>query len=167
MPASNKSVVSYPDVQQVFTVTSGAPNPLTNFKSITSSYSESAPQTGDWEAAYDIWAGTSVNDPGSLEIMIWVDNHGQVPAGTKVASTTINGQSYSVWSAGKTPVSLVLDSNQSSGTIDILGAMNYLKSAGYIPSNTGVNQIDFGWEICNTGGSTQTFSMNSYTLKAS
>jgi Glycosyl hydrolase family 12 len=99
--------------------------------------------------------------------MIWVDNHGQVPAGSKVATANIGGTSYGVWSAGSSPVSLVLNSNESSGTIDVLAALNWLKSNGYEPSNLAVNQIDFGWEICSTGGSAQTFKMNSFGIKSS
>jgi len=31
----------------------------------------------------------------------------------------------------------------------------------------GVNQVDFGFEICSTGGSAQKFSMSQYSLKSS
>jgi hypothetical protein len=161
MPASNKAVVSYPDDQQIYTLSNGNPDPLSNFNSITSSYNESGPSTGDYEAAYDMWANN-----GSIEIMIWVDNHGQTPAGSVVANPTIGGIGYSVYKAGST-VSMVLNSQASSGTVDLLAALNWLKSSGDEPSDLAINQIDFGWEICSTGGSTQKFTMNSFTIKSS
>jgi hypothetical protein len=172
MPASNTAVVSYPDTQQVYTTTSNTPNSLSNYSSITSSYAESGPTTSgdDYEAAYDIWAGTGSNDYAQ-EIMIWVDNHGQTPAGSDVASATIDGVGYKIWSTGKagavgSPVSMVLDSNQSSGSVNVLDDLNWLASNGYMPAGSGLNQIDFGWEICSTGGVSQTFTMSQYGLKA-
>jgi hypothetical protein len=162
MPASNTAVVSYPDIQQLYTTSSNTPTPLADFHSITSSYTESGPQGGDWEAAYDIWT-----DNYAVETMIWVDNHGQTPAGSKVATANINGVSYSVWSAGKDLVSLVLNSNQTSGSVDVLAALKWLQSNNYMNANAGVNQVDFGFEICSTGGSAQKFAMSQYSLKSS
>ena len=44
------SVKTYPSVQKTY------PNePVGQFTSMTSSYAESMPSTGDFEAAYDIW----------------------------------------------------------------------------------------------------------------
>jgi len=169
MPAKNTAVVSYPDVQEIYTTTGNRPDPLSSFRSITSSFAENGPGSGggdDYEAAYDIWAGTGTNS-GAQEIMIWVDNHGQTPAGSKVGTADIGGASYTVWSAGRNPVSLVLSSNETSGTIDILAALEWLESHGYMPAGSGVNQIDFGWEICSTGGSAKTFSMTRYGIESS
>jgi hypothetical protein len=169
MPAGNTAVVSYPDVQEIYTTASNRPDPLSSFRSITSSFTAKGPGSGggdDYEAAYDIWAGTGTNN-GAQEIMIWVDNHGQTPAGSKVATADIQGASYSVWSAGRNPVSLVLNSNKTSGTIDILAALDWLESHGYMPQGSGVNQINFGWEICSTGGSAKTFSVTRYKIKSS
>jgi hypothetical protein len=172
MPASNTAVVSYPDTQHIYTTTSNTPNPLSGFSSVTSSYTENGPAGSgdDYEAAYDIWAGTG-SDNGAQEIMIWVDNHGQRPAGSQVASATIDGVGYQIWSksgAGTVgdPVSMVMDSNQSSGSVNILDDLNWLKSNGYMPAGSGLNQIDFGWEICSTGGTAQTFTMSQYAVTA-
>jgi Glycosyl hydrolase family 12 len=169
MPAGRTGVVSYPDVQQIYTTTSDTPDPLSSFHSLTSSFTESGPGSSggnDYEAAYDIWAGTG-NHNGAQEIMIWVDNHGQTPAGSKVATADIGGTSYSVWSAGKNPVSLVLNTNETSGTINILAALDWLMSNGYMPAGSGVNQIDFGWEICSTGGTAKTFSLTQFGITSS
>jgi len=169
MPAGNGAVVSYPDIKQLYTTTSNTPDPLSDFKSITSSFAESGPGSGggdDYEAAYDIWAGTG-SDDYAQEIMIWVDTHGQIPAGSKAATADIGGTSYTVWSANDHPVSLVLDSNETSGTINILAALDWLMSHGYMPAGSGLNQIDFGWEICSTGGTAKTFRLTEYGIQSS
>jgi hypothetical protein len=168
LPASNKAVVSYPDTQQIYTTHSNQPNPLSGYSSITSSYAETSPATSgdDYEAAYDIWANA-----GSQEIMIWVDNHGQRPSGNDIASATIDGVGYQVWSNGgvgadSTPISLVMDKPQTSGTVNVLGDLKWLESSGYMKSGSGINQIDFGWELCSTGGTAQTFTLSQYSIKA-
>jgi hypothetical protein len=171
MPATNTAVVSYPDTQQIYTTSNNTSEPLSNFSSITSSYAESGPAGShdDYEAAYDIWlTGASGN---VQEIMIWVDNHGQRPAGSDVATATIDGSGYNIWSTsgagavGKT-VSMVLDSNQSSGSLNILDDLNWLKSNGYVPAGNGLGQLDFGFEICSTGGVPETFALSEYGIKA-
>jgi Glycosyl hydrolase family 12 len=172
LPASNTAVVADPDTQQIYTTDNDTPNPLSGYSSITSSYTESGPSTSgdDWEAAYDIWAGTGSNNYAQ-EIMIWVDNHGQAPAGSVVGSATIDGQGYKIWSTGKAgtvgnPVSMVLDSNQASGSVNVLDDMKWLESNGYVPAGSGLNQVDFGFELCSTGGTSQTFAVSQFGLKA-
>jgi hypothetical protein len=171
MPAGNTAVVSYPDTQQIYTTTADTPDPMSAFSSITSTYTEAGPGSGngnDYEAAYDIWAGTG-SDNYAQEIMVWVDNHGQRPAGNQVATATIDGASYQVWSTGSAgstgdPVSLVLNSNETSGTVNVLADLNWLESNGYMPAGSGLNQIDFGYEICSTGGVPETFTLSGYSL---
>ncbi len=173
MPASNTAVVSYPDAQETYTTASDTPSPLSDFSSITSSFAENGPASrgNDYEAAYDIWTGTG-NNNFAQEIMIWVDNHGQTPAGSDVASAAIGGVGYKVWSTSRAgtvgdTVSMVLDSNRSSGSVNILADLNWLESNGYLPAGSGLNQIDFGWEICSTGGVPETFTLSQYRITAS
>ena len=47
------------------------------------------------EAAYDIWLNN-----WDTELMIWVDNHGQVPAGKVVGTYTIYGEKWQLWQDG-------------------------------------------------------------------
>jgi hypothetical protein len=172
MPAGNTAVVSYPDTQQIYTTAKNTPNPLSGYASITSSYAGNSPVGAhdDYEAAYDIWAGTGSSNYAQ-EIMIWVDNHGQTPAGSAVASATIDGVGYKIWSTSKAgavgnTVSMVLNSNQPSGSVNVLDDLKWLESNGYMPAGSGLNQIDFGWEICSTGGVPETFALSQYGIKA-
>lgn len=173
-PSGNSAVVSYPDTQQLFNEP-----PISSFSSITSTFAQSGPGAGggdDYEAAYDLWTdsghpGTALGHDTLNEIMVWVANYGQRPSGTDVGNVTIGGVTYALWHSaarghGHNCVSLVLPSNESSGTVNILAILQYLASHGLINSNR-ISQIDFGWEICSTGGVAKTFSVTGYSLAAS
>ena len=174
IPAGNTAVVSYPDIQVNYLTTRNTSEPLSDFSSITSSFAENGPGNGgdDYEAAYDIWAGSGGHNFAN-EIMIWVDNHGQRPSGSDVATVSIDGVTYNLWHSpkkrarGHNTVSLVLPDNETSGTVNILGVLNWTISNGYVPSGSGLSQIDFGWEICSTGGVAKTFSLTGYSITSS
>jgi hypothetical protein len=165
--AGNTAVLAYPDVQQIFTLTSNAPAPLSSFSSVVSDFKESMPAGGDNEAAYDIWLGTSASRNSSQEVMIWVDNHRTNPPPGKVVSRpTFLGARYTVWYNNGT-VYMVRDRNETSGRIHILTMLDWLESHGYSPGGSGLNQIDFGWEICSTGGTPEIFTISRYDLRVS
>lgn len=160
--AGNTAVLTYPDVQQVFTLTNDTDPPISGFSSITSSFTEAMNATAktDGEAAYDIWLE---DGNGPNEIMIWVDNHGQRPSGDDKGSVVIGGTTYELW-IGSHTISFVMSGEQS-GTVDILAVLHWLQSGGYVSSTADMSQIDFGWEICSTGGVSETFTISSYTLE--
>lgn len=160
--AGNTGVLTYPDVGQVFTRSTNTDPPISAFSAITSSFTEAMDATArtDAEAAYDLWLD---NGSATEEIMIWVDNHGQTPAGDDKGSVVIGGTAYQVWSADGT-VSFVR-SNEQSGTVDVLAVLHWLQSKKYVISTADLGQVDFGWEICSTGGVPETFTVSSYTLK--
>ncbi len=166
-PGDNTAVLAYPDIQQIFTLTTDAPAPLSGFKTIFSDFKESMPNGGDNEAAYDIWLGTSASKSFSQEVMIWVDNHRTTPPPGKVVATpAFFGAKYMVWDDSGT-VYMVRDRNETSGRISILAMLNWLESHGYSPEGSGLNQVNFGWEICSTGGKAETFTMSRYDLRVS
>jgi hypothetical protein len=55
--------------------------------------------------------------------------------------------------------------NEASGTVDVLSMLTWLESHGYLPANSGVNQIDYGFEICSTPGA-ETFSVSQFAIKS-
>jgi hypothetical protein len=175
LSAGNTAVLSYPDAQDTLTDASGNPTPLSDFASLTSTYATQMPSdTGtagpadDYEAAYDIWLGHNAANY-SQEIMVWTDNHNQTPAGSDTGKTWTDpstGVAYEVWAnSGNNPVTLVRKSNTTSGSVDLLSLFNWLHSAGY-STETGVNQIDYGFELCSTSGHTEAFTVTGYTLDA-
>jgi hypothetical protein len=183
LAAGNTAVLSYPDSQDTVTNTNDEPVPLTKYTDIRSTYSVTMPgsphSSDDYEAAYDIWLGASTQTSwtNDQEIMIWTDNHGQTPAGNDTGKTWTDpstGDVYEIWlDSGKTTVSsgndivtLVSRANHASGAVDLLNVLKWLQSAGYTSANAGVDQIDYGFELCSTSGVTETFAVNGYTLDA-
>jgi hypothetical protein len=153
--ANNTEVLTYPSVQKNY------PNrALSSFTSMTSTYSENMNSTGgtDAEAAYDIW----VNDLNK-EVMFWVDDHGQTPAGKKTATVTLGGLTWTLWEESGY-YAFVLDHNATSGTVDLLAGIKYLISRGDLSASDKLWQVNFGWEICSTAGVAQTFTMSNFTL---
>jgi hypothetical protein len=154
-PVGNKTVETYPEIQQDFS------NVLvTSLPALTNSFTEAMPDvTGlDAEAADDVW----LNSYG-IEVMIWVDNVGQTPAGKIIGHATISGQSFAVWLRGTT-YSFVLSGNETSGQTHILTTLKWLQKQGYVPASATLTQVDFGWEIASTGGSPMDFTMTNYSL---
>jgi len=75
--SASTSVKTYPSVQRNY------PNrPYSTFSMLRSTFAEQMPSSGDFiaEAAYDLWLNNY-----SIEVMMWFDNHRQVPAGNVIA----------------------------------------------------------------------------------
>ena len=162
MPRGNTAVLTYPNVAQLLTGTSDTGPAVTRFTRITSRYAERSPAgRGDWEAAYDIWSSRTGRGPA--EIMIWVDNHGQTPAGHVTAHARVYGQRWAVWSAGDT-VSLVLGHRQRAGRVHILALLRWLVAHRYMRATATIDQVQFGWELCSTGGKWRVFRVGRYNL---
>jgi Glycosyl hydrolase family 12 len=156
-PAGNTAVLTYPAVQSNFNATPA----LSSFRSITSSDTETSPHVGDYEVAYDCWFNNQAN-----EVMVWVDNYNQVPAGKKVvAGVTVGGHSWDVWwvqSSGY--LAFNVTSTLASGTVDLLALFKYAVTNAWLPANSTVGQLAFGIEVCSTGGNAATFTIDNYML---
>ena len=165
--AGNTAVLTYPDIQQVFALTSNTSPTISGFSSITSTFAENMHATSGTiaQAAYDVWLD---NTSGPNEVMIWVDNAGRGSGGaTKIGDATIGGQAFTVYQYGGGEIIFSLNQNEQSGTVDILSTLKWLQNKGLVSAGAGIGQVDFGWEICSTGGQPQTFTVSSYTLKSS
>jgi hypothetical protein len=128
---------------------------------MTSSYAETmnAVSGTDAEAAYDIWINGL-----NKEVMVWVDNHGQTPSGSKVATTTFSGATWDLYETGGGYMAFVREGNASSGTVDLLAALQYLEGRGDLAASDVLWQVNFGWEICSTAGAPETFTISNYSL---
>jgi hypothetical protein len=156
------AVKSYPNVHQDF-----SSKPLiSSFKTITSSFAETGPHVGIYEYAYDIWINGIAGGNGSTEVMIWHDNFGQTPAGTKQGTATFDGRTYDVWRSGTSIVSFVDTANTTTGTINLLGIFKYMISQGWIPATSNLQQIDYGPELISTNGQSATFKVTNFSLTA-
>jgi cellulose 1,4-beta-cellobiosidase len=83
------------------TTGSGLPIRVSALRSARSSWSTDTPSSGAQDTAYDIWfntAPTTSGQPDGAELMIWLNSRGPVqPAGSMVATTTIDGATWHVW----------------------------------------------------------------------
>jgi hypothetical protein len=63
-----------------------------------------------------------------------------------------------IWQLGGT--------NERSGSVDILAMLTWLQDHGYLPPGSGLWQIDYGFEICSTGGQPETFAVSHFSISA-
>ena len=171
---STTDVKTYPDVQMDFQqsgAATGSGVPIDSFHSVTSTFAETSPHVGIYEDAYDIFVNSStLVGPGTTEIMIWVDNYGQVPAGSKFASAvSLDGRAYDVWyeadnGNGGHYIAFVANTNFTSGTVDLLAFFDYATQQSWIPATAPLNQVCFGVEICETNGAAATFEFTDFSI---
>jgi hypothetical protein len=84
---------------------------------------------------------------------------------------TLGGQGYTVYQNGN-EIIVSLDGSggtgtfaqQASGTVNILGVLTWVQAHVSGHSNMTLSAIDFGWEICSTGGSNEQFTLSKYIL---
>jgi hypothetical protein len=177
-PKGNTAVMTYPDSDAIY----NAP--------LISSYSYLYSSFGEWmqtsrdssvEAAYDIWLNGYSN-----EVMIWtdIDNRslaGCTPLASQISFGGSNGIPEHVWNLCQYGGSeLVWELDQPSlgrgtsdvfgithGSVDVLAMLTYLMNNGYLPTTTTLTQLEYGFEICSTGGANQIFQVNNWSVTAS
>lgn len=158
--AGNTEVLTYPSVQVNYNSQDGYP--LSRFSSMTSSWAEQMPSVSglDAEAAYDIW----LNDLNK-EVMVWVDNHGQTPAGSKVATYSVSGATWNLYvTSDNSYMAFVREGNADSGSVNLFTLLKYLEGRGLLSSSDTLWQVNFGFEISSTGGRPASFSVTNYSL---
>ena len=174
-PANAGNVQYYPNTQEVETTaasnSTGQGQLVSGFSAISSTFNTTSPSdaNGNWELAYDLWFDNRAGD-----VMIWENTstaRGTGGAHVINSNLTIGGQSYTLLeNCGSTcapksdEIMLVHNTNATTGTENILADLTYLQGAGYVPSATGISEVNFGWEICGTVGTTENFALNSYSL---
>jgi hypothetical protein len=76
-----------------------------NIASASTSVSITQPSGYNNDSAYDIWfnqTSTTSGQPNGTEIMIWINHQGSIqPFGSQVATETIDGASYEVWTGNQ------------------------------------------------------------------
>ena len=136
---------------------------LNSLSSVTSSFSESNPGSGNWESAYDIWLNSS-----GYEVMVWTYVSGDVgPLGSVVGTVSLAGSTWTLYAGnnGSNPTySFVRSGNESSGTINLLDLLKYLENTkGYFSDPT-LSTVQYGWEISSTNNAQEDFTINSYSV---
>jgi hypothetical protein len=162
MPSGNTAVVSFPNTGANYD------NPaLSSFSSIYSSFSETMNANSATNAhnGYDLWFNNWNN-----EVMIQTDF---APSGERCgsyeASATFggsNGVPVQTWSLCQFGSELIwqLATNESSGSVDIKAMTTWLENKGYLPGNSTVTALSFGFEISSTGGQNVKFSVSNFSI---
>jgi hypothetical protein len=161
--STNTAVLVYPNVQENYS------SAVSSYSSISSSYAANSTSAGDYEFAYDIWLnGYST---GHNEVMIWTQNHGQTPGGSLVASDiTVSGLTWDLYASSDNSYIAFVPANgaaYSSGTLNLLAMFDYLMQNGNIASTSTLTQIDYGVEVCNTGGAEGQFNVTNFSISTS
>jgi len=187
----NTSIQSYPDSDAVFISTAPA---LSTYTSIISTFSHNMNLNSgtDAEAAYDIWIDPVDSQTGNrYEVMIWTQqSHRGEPAGctqTQLAQTTFGGSNgvpqytWDLYSCTQGEYVWQLDPAQfgvsdwngvwglTNGSVDVLSMLKYLQTLhGSMtwtdPSNGYLSQLEYGFEIASTGGVSENFQVNGWTV---
>ncbi len=140
----------------------GSTAPITAWKSITSTFSEAFPPAGTWDAAYDVWLNN-----WSTEIMIWNQWAGAQSYWPSQATTalTLDGVPYHFYNNGG-ELMFFRDTQTSSGSVDVLAALQWLVSQGLVQSTDVPTQLEYGVEVCSTSGA-QTFPLTGLSFALS
>ncbi|MDA9421092.1 glycosyl hydrolase [Bradyrhizobium sp. CCBAU 53380] len=169
-----------PDTSGIKSYPHGAFNvekPLSAINHLSSSYHQSAPASGRWNFAYDIWDSSN-----AYEIMLWTnytgnaDGSGDVkPISYKYNSSgtaaipvytgvIVGGATWNVfegWNNHKV-ISFLRTSKTNSETVDIKSILQWTRSKGYF-SDIVVGSVQYGIEITSSPGG-QHFDVNHWSV---
>ncbi|MEE1799570.1 hypothetical protein ACIQVO_01010 [Streptomyces sp. NPDC101062] len=152
-------IKSYPNAKKVIG------KPLNSLSSLRSSYNVTVPSSGAYNTSYDIWDSNY-----DYEIMLWMNYRGAVgPLGTSQGSLTLGGHSWTVYkgSNGSNEVfSFLRTSNSTSGTVDVLPILKWIKDTKGWWGNVTVGDVQFGYEITSSSGGLD-FTTNSFSVSGS
>ena len=162
--SGSKSVKTYPNVHRDFNSPA-----ISSLKSVTSTFAESDPAgaPGAYENAYDIWLNGIANPAsGSDEVMIWNENHGQIPGGSPQGTVTVDGHSFTVWKGDGNYFAFVANQTFTAGTLNLLSFFQYLMGKGWVPGNSTLSEVCYGVEVVATNGA-ETFNVTNFSVDAS
>ena len=160
---SGTAVETYPDVASAYYRDGVIPyRKLTHLRSWYSVSMPARPARYIAEAAYDIWVNGY-----ATEVMAWVDNHGQTPAGSVIAAYRIYGETWKLWKGdcGQPCYSFVRKTGFSRRTVHLLSMLRILVQRHAIGTGATVTDVQFGFEICSTGGRWRNFTVRNYALR--
>ncbi|MFC8433611.1 hypothetical protein [Streptomyces sp. NPDC057253] len=152
-------IKSYPDSKKVINKS------ITSLSSLTSNYNVTVPSSGAYNTSYDIW-----DTDYDYEIMLWVNKTGAVgPLGTSQGNVTLGGHTWTVYKGnnGANEVfSFVRTSNSTSGSVNVLPILKWIKDTKGWFGNETIGDVQFGFEITSSSGGLN-FTTNNLTVSSS
>ncbi|MEO5774439.1 MAG: hypothetical protein ABIQ32_10030 [Sphingomicrobium sp.] len=143
---------------------------IDSMNTLTSSWNQTTPSFGSWDAAYDVWDSNH-----SHEIMIWTNWMGNInpisynwnSSGQPVprnSNVCVGGSCWNVYlgSNGANQVlSFLRTSKTNSGSVDIKALLKWAKSQG-IFGNLYIGSVQYGVEITSTNNTGTNFGFTNY-----
>jgi hypothetical protein len=156
---NTSGVKSYPDQAK------SVGRSLNSLSHVTSSFRQTVPGSGGFESAYDIWL-----NGGGIEVMVWTSTHGGVaPLGSNTGNLTIGGNTWTVYAdsnGSNQTYSFKRTSNENAGTVNLLDLLKWLQNSRHYYNNPPLSQVQYGFEISDTGGRQETFAITGYSVSA-
>ncbi|HEU5332252.1 MAG TPA: hypothetical protein VFU73_05805, partial [Actinocrinis sp.] len=90
--------------------------------------------------------------------------------GSSIGNLTLNSNTWTVYvgNNGSNPVySFVRTSNETSGSVNILGILKWMENTKGYFSNPTLSTIQYGFEISGTGNVQENFTITNYSASAS
>jgi Glycosyl hydrolase family 12 len=142
------------------------PMRISQIHSARSSASFSFPRSGVYNGSYDIWLDPSPRKDGvnRQELMVWFNHRGPVhPVGSRVATVSIGGHRWDVWSGNNGSsdvVSYVARSSIKRWNFSILPFINNAKTRSKVTSSWYLTSIQAGFEpwVGGTGLAVKSFT---------
>ncbi|WP_327002520.1 glycosyl hydrolase family 5 [Dactylosporangium sp. NBC_01737] len=144
------------------------PMQIGKISSATSSVSFSYPASGVYNVSYDIWLDPAANSHGTnkQELMIWFAKRGPIhPVGSRVATATIGGHTWDVWSGfngSSDVVSYVAQSPITKWNFDVRAFIDNVKTRSTVTNAWYMTSIQAGFEpwVGGTGLAVNDFAAN-------
>jgi Glycosyl hydrolase family 12 len=137
---------------------------LSALHSVDSSFNVTVPSSGVYNTAYDIW-----DDNKQFETMLWMNKATASPMGTSQGNVTLGGHTWTVYrgaNGNNAVFSFVRTSNTTSGTVDLLPILNWIKNdRGWFGDIT-LGDVQFGYEITSSPAGLN-FTTNSFSVTSS
>ena len=160
------AVKAYPNVHRDY----NSQPLISSIPLISVAFAGTAWNSGIYDVAFDIWTRNY-----QKEIMIWTENHNQLPGGSRVVSNlSISGYTWDLWQSGTSYFAFAPPLDQAtgkpqnrtiaSGTFDVKAFLTYLIATGKLASNSKLQQLDYGIEVVDTGNVQQTFSCTNFAI---
>jgi hypothetical protein len=153
--------------------TSSNPFPIqeSNIASASTSVTITQPAGYNNDAAYDIWfnqTSTTSGQPNGTEIMIWINHQGAPqPFGSDVATATIDGASYQVWTGRQTSWNIIsyvaVNPVTSVNNLDLRPFFSDAVSRGSLESSWWLIDVEYGFEVWDGG---QGLGISGYSVSA-
>jgi hypothetical protein len=144
------------------------PMQVGRMRSATSAVSFSYPNSGTYNVSYDIWLDPAPTrqTTNKQELMIWFAKRGPIhPVGSKVASATVDGRAFDVWSGfngSSDVVSYVAQTPITNWTFDVRPFITDVSTRSGVTSAWYLTSVQAGFEpwAGGTGLAVNSFSVN-------